>query len=303
MPTAIQPWDVRKYRVVEPGAAPYEILVGGTMTSTADHPLPIWPQDNFTRRLFLFRADSQGRWSQAERPLVGVVGDSWLGHSYGGNIIQEDAEDQQTIRLDSAKRLALFYERVSVSHDGRPTRTELFASEMPSLSRPGREASILSLAGVVPPSARRSIGGELVEGPRPIQLKVGGRTLYVVGFSSGDYPTDGYTINFLWSRSLFGPYHAFMTDDGGDFFDFAGELKARYGLTWIGRPALFRAPNGELEMLFTAAVKAMAPEIDYDHWPKDSDAAKVFRALFKAKISLSATPDGSPSLSVPLSAR
>jgi galactofuranose transport system permease protein len=108
-----RPWDVRKFRI-EPKSKPaFEIIIAGTMSRTGTRDFPLWPEDNTNRRLFFYRKDASGRWVRDKNPIVGKVEEAWVGHSYGGNIVQVGMKDQNVVRPDDSGEIALFYEKVS----------------------------------------------------------------------------------------------------------------------------------------------------------------------------------------------
>ena len=131
--------------------------------------------------------------------MVGEVSTSWLGHSYGGNLIQENSSSQQLIRPDEKAAIGFFFERVTeVKNDG-PYKTEIFATELKNFSSTsaGETHKIFEISEKPFPSTVRVGNGYLAEGPRPLQLKLHGKKIFLVGFSSGDFPTDQYHLNFL----------------------------------------------------------------------------------------------------------
>src|SRR5206468_214202 len=104
-------------------------------------------------------------------------------------------------------------ERRNERQELAPYRTELFARRMVTSFRAAdEEVPILGLGPSPYPATVRhdpvsgKISGYLIEGPRPVRLSHGGKSVYVIGFSSGDFPTERYGINFAWSDRLTGPY-------------------------------------------------------------------------------------------------
>ena len=64
------------------------------------------------------------------------------------------------------------------------------------------------------------MAGCLIEGPRVMKMRRNDRDIYVMGFSSGDFPTDDYGINLAFGFTPDGPYSAVLTEDGKDLRDF-----------------------------------------------------------------------------------
>lgn len=293
------PWDLRKFRVDEKGTASKEIIIGGAMSATDGAPAPVWPKDNINRRIYFFRLDQIGRWVRDLLPIVGSVNTGWIGHSYGGNLIQEDSPSN-VVQADTKDRpIGFFYERVSDDTGNSPYKTEIFASLMSSVDRTtGPEITIFKIGNNPYPSVKRTGGGLLAEGPRPIQVSIQGQKFFLIGFSTGDFPTDSYHINFLWSRTMMGPYTPFLTADQSDLMDFGSDLKKRYRLSWLGRPALFQTPTGEYEMLFHGVRIDILPNNDYAHWPSKYNLWDFFRCIFKSKVELSLDTAGNPVMMV-----
>jgi hypothetical protein len=301
------PWDFRKYRLRQTGKPETEILIGGAMSPTHGNPVAVWPDDNITRRIFIFRRGARnassvgdGPWIRDPEPIVGNVNSGWLGHSYGGNYLQEGNDDPNLI-LSGAGRTFFFYERVSDDSQG-PFKTELFARRMDPRSfrpLPNGELDVLRVGSPPYPATHRTIGGYLLEGPRPIHVRLGGQDFYLVGYSSGDFCTDGYGMNFAWSRKIDGPYRPFLTDDGKDLRDFGRDLKAKYGLSWLGRPTIFRTPDGRHELMFHAVRKAILPDHDYTRWPDGTGYQlwEFFRVILKADLEIS-WRNGAPELRI-----
>jgi hypothetical protein len=125
-----------------------------------------------------------------------------------------------------------------------------------------------------------------------------------LGFSSGDYCTDSYTINYAWSQNITGPYTPFLNQDGKDLFDLGKKIKEKYQLSWVGRPAFYKTPEGEYEVLFHGVSKEILPNHDYSTWPSDKNPYQLnhfFRSIYKAKLDTSLRSDGSPRLEIHLS--
>ena len=292
--TYTMPWDIRKFRVNGPNDQSTEMLLGGAMSASGDHDVPFWPDDNINRRIYIFRQNSIDSWIRDLSPLSSPLSSGWVGHSYGGNLIQEDAE-LNVIDPSLKNKIALFYEKVSVEKMNFPVNTELFAMELDSSLNPvpGTETKIFDVSSNYL-SLRRTIGGLLAEGPRPVQVLIKGEKFFLVGFSSGDFPSDQYTLNFLWSRSLMGPYQPILNSDRSDLLDFGIKIKNRYNLSWLGRPSLFKTPDGEFEILFHAVRKDVIPENDYSRWPTQYHLWDFHRSIFKAKVTLDLNPQKEP---------
>jgi hypothetical protein len=232
--------------------------------------------------------EKPGAWVRDEKPMAGDVSSGWLGHSYGGNLFQEGQKSPQLI--DGAKPVYFFYEKVTTPNS--PDKTGLFATR----SSDGKPEELAIFENTLP-AGRRGNGGVLAEGPRPIEVKIKGKKFFLIGFSSGDFPTDHYTINFLWSRELLGPYEPLLSKDGKDLEDFGAGIKKEHGLSWVGRPALFRNPEGRYELLFHGVFKSSIPDNDYTKWPK-APLQSFVRAIFKAPVSLGVGRDGKPLLKI-----
>lgn len=295
------PWDIRKFRVEQAGKADRELLIGGAMNATKGRPVPVWPDDNINRRLYFFRPsplkpdEAEPRWLRDPLPIVGTADTGWLGHSYGGNLLQEDGKDG-VIDAAAPGRIALFYEKVTDDSGNSPYKTEIIMKLMKNfwMSAGGaREITIFKVDGKYP-STKRTVGGFLAEGPRPMQVRINGKKFFIIGFSSGDFPTDTYTINYLWSRNLTGPYKPVLNADKTDLLDLGQGLKQRFNLSWVGRPSFYQTPDGSYEMLFHGVRKDILPDNDYGHWPKKYQLWEFFRSIFKVDINLKLDKKGEP---------
>lgn len=292
------PWDVRRVRVEYDGREPLELLIAGAMSATNGRPKPLWPDDNINRRIFFYRKTTAGHWVRDADPVVGSVANAWLGHSYGGNLFQVGQKDPNVVRPDEPGEIAFFYDKVSDDSFNSPYKTEIFAIKMRTFeySDPTTETPIFRINDPAYPSLKRTVGGFLAEGPRPIEMKIKGQRFFIVAFSSGDFPTDSYHLNYAWSRDMMGPYTPALTKDGKDLLDLGKEIKAEYGLSWMGRPSFFRLPSGDYQVLFHAVRKDIRPDNDYTKWPPD--LLGFYRSLFKATVDVSLDANGAPVLTL-----
>jgi hypothetical protein len=281
----VEAWDPLPHRWPDGD----DVLYAGVMATRADGRAPRFPQDNWSRRVYAFKRDG-ALWRREREPLFSPVPatPTYLGHCYGHHVVR----DEQGAPW-------IFYERCSVAtlKRGRPfpARTELFARRMLSpFEVEATEHLILGLGEAPYPSTARTIGGHLVEGPRPVRVLVGDRTLYLMGFSSGDFPTDSYALNLAWSDRIQGPYRPLLAPHGRDLLDLGAPLKQAFDLSWgPGRPCLFACPNGEWWMLFHAVHKGDRPGTDYSRWPKRLDGFR--RHVYLAPVTI-ALEDGVPSV-------
>lgn len=310
-----------------------EIVLGGAMNPKAPNKHPVWPDDNPSRRIYTFRAngnpsDGKTKWTRDVEPVAGSNTTGWYGHSYGGNFFQDTASDDSTIDTTSSDPVYFFFEQVDQSITNTPYRTQIYsaktqfqlswvpvgAAEMFDVLKKGFSTVLDMKARLVPstatptlalgvtnpetgrpfPSTIRSVGGYLVEGPRPVRVEIQGRVFYIIGFSAGDFCTDGYTINYAWSRSIQGPYQPILNDTGTDFVDFGKRIRDAYGLSWMGRPVLYQLPGGSYEMMFHAVDKKIILNNDYTRWPTEHELSEFYRMLFRAPVELSLGPDLSP---------
>lgn len=265
---------------------------------------PVWPVDNPNRRIFRFFPVGAHSWRREEKPIVGEVSTSWLGHSYGGNLFQPSSVDLNTIDVTTSSDVFFFFEKVDEERGGTPYKTEIFLQTLPSPFASVNDESrrIIGVGDPPFPSTRRSAFGYLVEGPRPATVEIRGKSFFIVGFSSGDFCTDRYTINYAWSTDVMGPYHAALTENGSDLRDLGREIKTKYGLSWMGRPAIYRAPNGTYEILFHAVDKKILPDNDYSKWPTGNpyELWHFFRSVFKARLDAKLGESGEPVLAIAL---
>lgn len=213
------------------------ILYGAVMSPTDDRKHGLWPHDNWNRRTFAFRLKN-GKWIREANPLFGKVPEkeTWIGHNYGHHFIKDDKAQSY-----------VFYERVTEEKNGQPWKTELFAKKMKnSYTTTGPEISILKIPSRIWPSARRSFGGSLVEGPRPFFAN--GK--YFVSFSAGEYASENYGIHLLKSDKIEGPYAPWMNENNSDLKDFGQEIEEKRKLTWGAARAAFFEIQGQWWTLF-----------------------------------------------------
>jgi hypothetical protein len=279
-------WDIAPYLWSWKGRS-MEVLYAGAMTATEGRPEPRWPEDNWNRRVYPFVKVREG-WRQLPEPLFGKPKTpTWIGHCYGHHFI-----------TDEKHRVWIFYEKVTeeranAHHDKIPYRTELFARQMETPFRASdREIPILSLGNVPYPATQRhdalthEANGYLIEGPRPTRVNVAGKTIYLLGFSSGDFPTDNYGMNVAWSEEVTGPYLPLLTHDG-NLEDLGAGLRRHHALSWgPGRPAFFVSPDDRPWVLFHAVRKAILPDRDYAFWPLEP-LDHFYRMIFLAPLQVS----------------
>lgn len=289
-----EPWDLRKFHVIPAQGRAYDIIVGGAMSRVVPNASPLWPDDNVSRRIFIYRESADGSWLRDPQPIVGRSDHHWLGHSYGGNFFQTGESDPNILDLRGPGAVAFFYDQVSDDSNDSPFKTEIFAARMTPELTAQSTAPIVAINSPPFPSFRRTIGGYLAEGPRPVEMKIGGSTFFVVTFSTGDFPTDSYAMNYAWSRSLAGPYQLALNDDQTDLRDLGAGLKIAYHLSCMGRAAIFRSPRGGYEMLFHAADKTLFPAIDFSKWPSDP----FFRSIYKITVDAHVNARGEPVLTL-----
>lgn len=283
-------WDLIPHRWPDGKGGFEEVLYAGAMTPTEGRTEARWPADNWNRRIYAFRKDAEGRWVRAKDPLFSAPPEkeNWADHSYGHHFITDAKGDTW-----------VFYEKVSeaVTPDGKaaPYKTEIFARKMISPTQAGpEEKSIVSIGDSPLPSMSRTIGGFLVEGPRPGQVTIDGKTHYFVGFSSGDFSTDRYFVNVAWSDRIDGQYKPQLTPNGKDLLDLGKEAKEKLGLSWgPARPHFFQDPKGKWWVLYHAVEKTVLPDNDYSKWP-NKDLAAFHRNIYLAPVEVSLGADGKP---------
>lgn len=268
------PWDITIERW-----AGQEVLWGGAILPTGRREHAIMWDDNWTRRVWSFVRDEDGRWIRASEPLFGPPpgadgAPSYRDHSYGHQFITDETGDRW-----------VFYEKVSETNGPWPWRTDIYARRMTSVTRASdEERYILGAGNPAIRTAVRTAGDMLVEGPRPVRIAMQGEFFYLIGFSAGDFRSSTYGIHFAVSRCLLGPYHSYLTADKGDFLDLGSNIREHYGLSWgPGRPALFHDPAGEFWLLFHATEPSVLGD---------------FRNVYLAPVEIRLGSDGWPILTV-----
>lgn len=279
------------------------VLYAGALTPTGTHRQARWPSDEWTRRVYAFQQDRDGRWIRELLPLFGPEPRKagWLGYSYGHQFLTDDNGHAW-----------VFYEKTVGEVRNRqgelvPYRTEIFARRMLSPLRAAEEEVRILGVGTPPYHATARLDALTgtptsfaVEGARPVRAVIEGETYYLLGFSSGDFATDRYGCHLAWSRQPLGPYFPLLqaTAHGIDLLDLGAGIRVRHGLSWgPARPCLFTDPAGHWWMLFHAVSKSLLPENDYAHWPQRRLDA-FHRNLYLAPLRLGRNEAGLPEIQV-----
>ena len=199
------------------------VLLAGTMTPPPGQKNARWPDDHWSRRVYLFH-EKNGTWIREAKPFISSAPreHTWLNHGYGHEFLEDNGE------------LYVFYERVSEERNHSPWKTEIFMKKVSGQKTAGHEIKVLRIPE--PPWKRslRSFGGSLVEGPRPFK-KDG--TFYI-SFSAGDYNSRNYGIHLLHAKTITGPYEPFLDKD--DLKDFSSSIQRATPMTWgAGRGTFF----------------------------------------------------------------
>lgn len=272
------PWDLQFYP-----RGTGQVLLGGVMSPRPGQLHARWPQDNLSRRIKQASYDTSRRgWVFAEKPLFGTPDhDNPLGHAYGHQLYSEKGQTY------------LFYEAISQevnSETGQPDgdsghyATELFVRPLNAQGQAGPERRILGRSDLPLDASRRVFGGFLLEGPRPTRYLVQGKTVHVVFFSTGDYPTKNYTVRAAYStQGVLGPYRV-VQDDQGRAANLTEKLQNDARLYGVGRAFPFEY-QGQPWIIFHGAHDL--PGVDHTVWPKE----EPIRHLFIAPLSMGFHPD------------
>ena len=249
------PWDVTADNIDGHGL----ILYGGTMTSHYDAQGngPAWftrtdlvngqsvsSHDLWTRRVYPFR---QTYWS----PCSSGYYEEWtreVNHLWGAPITDvSNAVAQGSaynyghsfFRKPDSGDTWMFYERAIDNFN-----IEAYVRHVSAWnSLDGPEYLVAPVYrdpanGVHWPAANHNNDSSwYVEGPRAVWDS--SSQSYIVGFSAGYFLDDNYTTSFAAAKEITGPYTLQLTPDGSNLRDLTLGLKKRYGLTAVGRPALF----------------------------------------------------------------
>ncbi len=254
-----------------------EFLYAGIMIPSFGKKHAHFPEDNWSRRVFAFE-NQNGLWVQRPMPLTYPKTHNLVGHSYGHHFI----EDEQ-------KQIWIFYERVLEKKVGQTFEvTGIFARKMFSAYETNKdEYEVLNPSSLSYPAIVRGNGDRLIEGARPFKVVVGGRTVYVLLFSGGDFATDHYGLNMAYATAVTGPYRLSLNAKGTDLQDYGTNLKKVLCLGWgPGRGALFNV-NGKWKILFAAVRKDLWPQYNFDVWPENFESMPIFRDLFLADVTFS----------------
>jgi hypothetical protein len=275
-----------------------EVMYGGVITPTDGRTKASFPADNWTRRIYAYRKDAAGKWVLDRRPLFNDVAPgqrpSFLGHSYGHHF-------RTHTRIVDGKPVTetwLYHEEVVAE---QPLRTEMFARRMLSPYRASsRKVKILGVDPVgAPEIGRRSSGDYLVEGPRPFEVTIDGEPYSFVSFSSGDYSSDNYDINFAWRKGGTPGLHTPILDPRSPtprLKGFGQALKARYDLSWLGRAHVIRDARGTYWAVFHAVDKRVLADHDYTRPAGNIDEFQ--RNTYAVPLRFGKAADGTPEIEV-----
>jgi hypothetical protein len=289
------PWDLEIYSLLG-----QSYLYAGVMTPEVGLQNAMG-DDNISRRVRVAETSDQGKtWVFKKDPVFGTPSfTNWIGHSYGHQLIQ--SADGITY---------MFHDMVSGIVDdstGLPTssggftKTELFArildpqnpmktltsvpevsgARVVTLSSGEKVYKILGIEDLPLESSHREGGGYLLEGARPrkIEIQKGSelKTLYLILFSTGDYPLKNYTIRAAISEGgILGPYQVYK--ENGVPKDLGDEMKNSMGFHALGRGFSFDY-EGENWLLFHA--EADLPGLDYTTTWRD-----VQQSIFVAPLDI-----------------
>jgi len=285
-------WDARAFQILRNGRPAQTIHLAGAMSRSPDGQLPRGWEDNADRRVYLF---VNGK--QVPLPLTGDSPYGWLGHNYGGNLIQK-GESSNTIDLDSKEPIYLFSERVTEVRDGKPYLTEMVSVRLKPIFDQKNEFVAFASEGEMKPLLKKDsafyeaskrdakIGGYLVEGPRPVEVMVEGERYFVVGFSSSEYSSDSYRAHFAFSKNIEGPYQV-IREVSGAYKDFGRTMKEG-GASWVGRPVLYQdIETGKWAMMWHQVDRAKYPGHDFSRVP-DGQFLRVedFRRYLKRAMGI-----------------
>jgi hypothetical protein len=265
------------------------VILGGAMTPPAGQRNAKWPEDNPGRRTYAFMQVGL-KFVRGQQPVLPDKNPrDWIGHNYGRDFVRD--ENGQAVRDPKDGSLFMVYEKVTRKTGDGKLITELAMRKMKNCSHlDPKEIILMKINDGKPyPSVKRSDGGLLTEGPRVVRMKIGGKRFFVLGFSSGDFPTDRYGINLAFSENITGPYEPLLTTNSQgvvDLLDLGHDIRDRYQLTWgPARPTFYKDRAGQMWIVFHAVDKREHPGVDFKQWPKD--LAPFQRQLYMAPLKVS----------------
>lgn len=237
---------------------PLMLWYGGHMRPADGAKVSSWPDDNYSRDVFVFRERSPGKWVSDADSIFSARGTwprakgNYLGHRYGHQIVMVPrASSNAKPRMVPA----VFFEEVTeVRENGSPLVTKIFMDEMVSpYKAKGEPVELISPMNLANKkyfkSAVREDGSALVEGPLYFRFQFESEEWEGIGFSAGSFY--GYYPSCFASRKvrdgLAGkPYQLDLNADGTDLHNAAGELNQILNMTGgPGRPAVLVTPQGK----------------------------------------------------------
>jgi hypothetical protein len=258
------PWDLQFYEI---SGTTY--LYGGVMSPLPNLPDARWPEENISRRIKVatFHSELNG-WVFKERPVFGEIDHThWKGHSYGQQIVRQNGE--------------IFMLHEEITRDGI---TEIYIRKMLSPFEASAGKKIIGTEDLAPEKTLRVDGGHLLEGPRYGKISVDGKTVHLIFFSTGDFPTKNYATRVAYSlTSIEGPYRVVADEKGA--IDLT-QVIHKDGLYGVGRAFPFTHKD-ENWIIFHGAKDI--PGVDHTKWPETLDHFQ--RCLFASKMKLSLSED------------
>ena len=243
---------------------------------------------------------------------------AWTYHGYGGTLLTKwnpRTRIHEPVKLANGNYL-LFYERVSEQRrlpDGRlvPYVTTMFSREMdPSLTKTvGEEVAASEIrsqkTGEYFNAAKRGLPhedeGYLLEGGN-VFINSDGQ--FLKAFSGNDYVRRyGIYLDYLPKgadpRSTFKP----VVDDKGELIDFADTMNLREIMhgTWVGRPQMERAPDGQVWMKFHFVPLESIPKgAPVEGWPTAEQFVQYGRITAMVPVKITEDQKGQPRLELDL---
>jgi hypothetical protein len=261
------------------------VILGGAMTPPAGRTNAKWPEDNPGRRTYAFVQVGM-KFVRGQQPVLPDQNPrDWIGHNYGRDFVRDEQGNPVKDPKDGSQFMV--YEKVTRKTQDGKLITELAMRKMKDCAyADSKEVILMTINEKKPlPAVKRADGGLLTEGPRVVRMRIGKKNFFVMGFSSGDFPTDHYGINLAFSENITGPYEPLLTTRNGvvDLLDLGRDIRERYQLSWgPARPTFYKDRSGRMWIVFHAVDKREHPGVDFSRWP--ADLAPFQRQLYMAPL-------------------
>jgi hypothetical protein len=288
---------IRREKVSEVWVRADKDLFGRTIGRTKN-----WDQHNYGRRIMtnedgtVWRDENGDPWVMYEK-VVGrnkKLGDTKMFAQpmknpfevkgkpieiQGTNHVYQDPQTGKMKEIRFPSTIRSMNKKLTLVEGPNPAQGLVTSKDLPAMT----EADIKAF--------RARFKGTAFEGVDPEKVR-----WQMVGGSTGDYPTDNYTLiagvrpvlDGQAKSARIGPLIPLTTGPGPkkDFVDFGLEVKKKYGISWgPARPDLFKDTDGKWWVMFHGVDESVVPtNLTPRVWPSDTDINQFHRNIYVAPV-------------------